>query len=38
MFIFLFYIILFLHTLVDDSVFLGYPGDVGIRGSAEIAG
>lgn len=27
-----------LHTLVDDSVFLGYRGDVGIRGDAEVAG
>lgn len=27
-----------LRTLVDDSVFLGYPGDVGIRGDAEVAG
>lgn len=27
-----------LHTLVNDIVFLGHPGDVGIRGDAEVAG
>lgn len=27
-----------LHTLVDDGIFLRYPGDVGIRGGAEVAG
>lgn len=26
------------HTLGDDSIFLGYPGDVRIRGNAEVAG
>lgn len=27
-----------LHTLVNDIVFLGHPGDVGIGGDAEVAG